>query len=377
MKQIVLVIVLLVSVIQLNAQNANRPGRPAPNSAEVNEDGSVTFQLNAPDAKKIQINMGRQTYDMTKETTGAWTVTTEPKQPGLQFYSLVVDGISFPYPGSKTFYEGNKIASGIEIPEPDFNFYDLKDVPHGNVRTHYYYSEQTGTWRRLFVYTPPGYDENTEKMYPVLYINHGAGENERAWRDQGKVDMIMDNLIAEGKTKPMLVVMGNEYIINDIGAGYNSESSNHFFDLYKDELKTAIIPFVEEKYRVISDKNSRAITGLSMGGGISFRTGMRNTDTFGWVGVFSTSLFRGENGEIFEAEGQAPGILTNPEKYNDALNLLYISIGEQDPSYDFTVRTVEAFREAGVDLEYTSYPGVHEWKVWRKALHDFAPRLFQ
>jgi len=381
MKQLTKLFILLASVSILSAQNTNTTQRLVPRlnttSAEVNDDSSVTFQLNAPDAKNVQISMGRQTYDMEKDSTGVWMLTTEPKQPGLTFYSLVVDGMSFPYPGSKTFYEGNKIASGIEIPEPDIDFYNLKDVPHGNVRTHYYHSDQTGTWRRLFVYTPPGYDENTEKKYPVLYINHGAGENERAWRDMGKADMILDNLIAKGKTKPMLIVMSNEYVVNDIGAGYNSESTNNFFDLFKDELKNAIIPFIEDNYRAISDKNSRAIAGLSMGGGISFRTGMRNTDTFGWVSVFSTSLFRGENGDIFDAEKQAPGILTNPEKYNDALNLLYISIGEQDPSYDYTVRSVEAFREAGVDLEYTSYPGVHEWKVWRKALYDFAPRLFQ
>jgi len=377
MKRLLLVLILLGFGVPVDAQIATRPGRAAPNSAAANSDGSVTFRLNAPDAEEIQVRMGRKTYDMARDSAGTWTATTEPGLSGLQFYSLVVDSVSFPYPGSKTFYEGNKITSGITIPEPGIDFYDLKDVPHGTIRTRYYHSEQTGTWRRLFIYTPPGYDANDDRMYPVLYINHGAGENERAWRDQGKVDMIMDNLLAEGKAKPMLVVMSNEYIINDIGAGYNSESSNRFFDLFKDELIQAIIPYIEANYRAIPDKNSRAIAGLSMGGGISFRTGMRNTDTFGWVGVFSTSLFRGANGEIFAADKQAPGILTNPEKYNDALNLLYISSGEQDPSFDYTVRTVQAFRDAGVKCEFTTFQGVHEWKVWWKALHDFVPRLFQ
>lgn len=377
MKKLYLIFILLTFVTLLNAQNTNVPRRPVPNSVEVNDSGSVIFLLNAPDAKKIQINMGRQTYEMEKESEGAWKLITEPKLPGLQFYSLILNGVSFPYPGSETFYEGNKITSGIEIPEKDIDFYELKNVPHGNIRTHYYHSGQTGTWRRLFVYTPPGYNENIDKMYPVLYINHGAGENESAWRDHGKVDMILDNLIAGGKTKPMLVVMSNEYIINDMGAGYNSESTNRFFDLFKDELADAIIPFIEDNYRAIPDKNSRAIAGLSMGGGISFRIGMRNTETFGWVGVFSTSLFRGDNGEIFDAEKQAPGILTNPEKYNEALHLLYISSGEQDPSFDYSVRSVKAFRDAGLNLEFVTFPGAHEWKVWRKALHDFAPKLFQ
>jgi len=376
MKKLALNFILLSFVTLLNAQNINVPRRPIPNSVEVNDSGSVIFHLNAPDAKKIQIIIGGQIYDMEKESENSWKLITEPKLPGLYFYSLIIDGVSFPYPGSKVFYEGNKFTSGIEIPEKDIDFYELKNVPHGNIRTHYYHSEQTGTWRRLFVYTPPGYDENIDNMYPVLYINHGAGENECAWRDQGKVDMIMDNLIAGGKTKPMLVVMSNEYIINDIGAGYNSESTNHFFDLFKDELKDAIIPFVEENYRAIPNKNARAIAGLSMGGGISFRIGMRNIETFGWVGVFSTSLFRGDNGEIFDAEKQAPGILKYPDKYNEALHLLYISSGEQDPSFDYSERSVKSFRDAGLDLEFVTFPGAHEWKVWRKALHDFAPKLF-
>lgn len=362
----------------LQAQNSPPPPPSGSNSltTEINEDGSVTFGMYAPDTEKFQINMG-QTYEMKQDTAGYWSVTTEPNLPGLKFYSLEVGGVSFPDPTGKTFHEGNKVGSGIEIPEEGVDFYALKDVPHGTIRTTWYKSQQTNTWRRLFVYTPPGYDGNTEQMYPVLYIQHGAGENERAWRDQGKADMILDNLIADGKAVPMLVVMSNEYVVNDIGAGYNSESTNAFFDLFKDELINDIIPFIEENFRAIPEKDSRAVTGLSMGGGISFRIGMRNTDTFGWVGVFSTSLFRGGNGKIFDAEKQAPGILSNPEKYNQALNLLYISNGEQDGSYDYTVRSVKVFQEAGLDLEFVTFPGVHEWKVWRKALHDFAPRLFR
>jgi len=378
MKRIALFLAALALGNHLRAQNSPPPPPSGSNTltTDINDDGSVTFGMYAPNVDKLQINMGAK-YEMEQDSASYWSVTTEPNLPGLKFYSLVVGGVSFPDPTGKTYHEGNKVGSGIEIPEEDVDFYELKDVPHGTIRTTWYKSQQTKTWRRLFVYTPPDYDENTDQRYPVLYIQHGAGENERAWRDQGKADMILDNLIADDKAVPMLIVMSNEYVINDIGDGYNSESTNAFFDLFKDELKNDIIPFIEENFRVIPNKDSRAITGLSMGGGISFRIGMRNTDTFGWVGVFSTSLFRGDNGDIFDAEKQAPGILTDPEKYNQALNLLYISNGEQDGSFDYTVRSVKAFQEAGLDLEFATFPGVHEWKVWRKALHDFAPRLFR
>ena len=378
MKRIALFLAALALGNHLRAQNSPPPPPSGSNTltTDINDDGSVTFGMYAPNVDKLQINMGAK-YEMEQDSASYWSVTTEPNLPGLKFYSLVVGGVSFPDPTGKTYHEGNKVGSGIEIPEEDVDFYELKDVPHGTIRTTWYKSQQTKTWRRLFVYTPPDYDENTDQRYPVLYIQHGAGENERAWRDQGKADMILDNLIADDKAVPMLIVMSNEYVINDIGDGYNSESTNAFFDLFKDELKNDIIPFIEENFRVIPNKDSRAITGLSMGGGISFRIGMRNTDTFGWVGVFSTSLFRGDNGDIFDAEKQAPGILTDPEKYNQALNLLYISNGEQDGSFDYTVRSVKAFQEAGLDLEFVTFPGVHEWKVWRKALHDFAPRLFR
>lgn len=382
LKQALLILLIQFALPDFLIAQSTAESRPAETNVFGREyprilpDNSILFRIHAPEAKKLQISMGRSMYEMEQDTGGYWTLKTDPKSPGLHFYSLVINGVPFPDPASRTFFEGNKYASGIEIPEKDVDFYNLKDVPHGDVRTHWYFSEQTGTWRRLFIYTPPGYGENPGQMYPVIYINHGAGEDESAWRYQGKADLILDNLIAEGKAVPMLVVMANEYIVDDIGDGYNSESTNHFFDLYKDELINDIIPFIEDNYRAISDPDARAIAGLSMGGGISFRIGMRNTETFGWVGVFSTSMFRGENGEIFDAEKQAPGILTEPEKFNEALNLLFISNGEQDPSFDYTFRSVEAFRAAGLEVESATYQGVHEWKVWRKALRDFAQRLF-
>ncbi len=161
-----------------------------------------------------------------------------------------------------------------------------------------------------------------------------------------------------------------------MGGGYNTEPFNRFMDLFKDELFDAIIPYVERTYRALTDRENRAIAGLSMWGGFAFRIGMLNTEKFAWVGVFSTSAFRGQSGNIFDAEGQVPGILTNPEKFNKALKLLFISTGEQDHSFEYTQKTVNTFKEHGLDVEYSTFPGAHEWHVWRKALHDFTPRIF-
>jgi enterochelin esterase family protein len=194
---------------------------------------------------------------------------------------------------------------------------------------------------------------------------------------QGRLDIILDNLIGEGTAKPMLVVMTNEYIVNDMGGSYNTEPFNHFMDLFKDDLFNAIIPYVERNYRALKGRENRAIAGLSMGGGFAFRIGMLNTEKFAWIGVFSSSAFRGQSGNIFDAEGQIPGIFSNPEKFNKALKLLYISTGEQDRSYEYTMKTISTFKERGLHIESATFPGAHEWHVWRKALHDFAPRIFQ
>lgn len=335
----------------------------------------VEFRVKAPEAVKLQVQLGK-TYDMQKDNQGIWTVTTDPQVPGFHYYSLVIDGVTVADPASDSFFGMSRQSSGIEIPEAGVDFHLVKNVPHGAVESKRYFSSKTNSWRRIFVYTPPGYDRNTSQKYPVLYLQHGAGEDETGWVKQGNLDIIMDNLIAEKKAVPMIIVTTNEYVIRDIGAGYNSESTNRFMDLFKDELVDVIIPFTEQNYRVRSGRENRAIAGLSMGGGTSFRIGMLHPDQFAWVGVFSSSAFRGTNGNIFDAEKQIPGILTHPEKFNQQLKLLYISSGEQDHSYEYTRKTIETFKAAGLKLEYNYFPGAHEWHVWRKALHDFVPRLF-
>jgi enterochelin esterase-like enzyme len=270
------------------------------------------------------------------------------------------------------------MSSAIDIPEEGVDFYTIKDVQHGDIRNRIYFSKTTGTWRRLNIYTPPGYDKSGKEQYPVLYIQHGGGEDERGWAVQGKTDIILDNLIAEGKAKPMLVVIpnGNVSRPGTTAGGYNDDAMN----VFKEELVGSIIPFVESNYRVKPGAADRAITGLSMGGGQAFYTGLRNTNIFANVGVFSTGLFGGisqQPGTVFDAEAVIPGILTNPQVFNSKLKVFYISVGEQDPRIEPTRKLVQTFKEKGVNVEFASFPGAHEWQVWRKSLHDFAQRIFK
>jgi len=260
-------------------------------------------------------------------------------------------------------------------------------VPHGTIRSKLYFSKYTNSWRRLNIYTPPGYDTQTDKKYPVLYIQHGGGEDERGWAQQGKTDIILDNLIGENKAKPMLVVIPNGNVPSQSGArgGYSREGMSGF----QEELINNLIPFIENNFRVLTGAENRALAGLSMGGGQAFYVGLPNADKFAWVGVFSSGLFGGIGvgggregiggamGSSFNAEEQVPGILTNSKSFNDKLKLFYISVGEQDPRFEPTKKAVAAFKENGLEVEFASFPGEHEWQVWRKSLHDYAWRLFK
>jgi enterochelin esterase family protein len=340
----------------------------------IQEDLSVVFKIKAPEAQKVQIDLGKL-YDMTKDAQGIWTVTTDPQVPGFHYYSLVIDGVKVADPASETFYGMGRMASAIEIPEKGADFYLIKDVPHGAISSKYYFSKVTNGWRRLFVYTPPGYDTNTREKYPVVYIQHGGGEDERGWVEQGKTDIILDNLIAEGKAKPMIVVISNGNVSAGRG-GYSSAGMAAF----KEEMIRNIVPFIDKNYRTLTDVKNRALCGLSMGGGQSFYTGLESLDCFASVGVFSSGLFGGiksPTGKEFDAEKEIPGLLSKPQSFNEKLKLFYISVGEQDPRFEFTKKAVNQFWESGLKVQFNSFPGDHEWQVWRKSLHDFASRVFQ
>lgn len=335
--------------------------------------GSVHFRFRAPDATSVSVSLGN--VPLTKGDDGFWTGVTHPQDPGFHYYTIKINGVDVADPASQSFYGMGKMASAIEIPERGADFYEIKDIPHGAISSRYYFSKVTNGWRRLFVYTPPGYDVNSGLRYPVVYIQHGGGEDERGWAEQGKTDIIVDNLIAEKKAQPMIVVIANGNVSTGRG-GYSSEGMAAF----KKEMTQNIIPFIDANYRTLADPRNRAICGLSMGGGQSFYVGLESLDYFGSVGIFSSGIFGGiqnPSGSTFNAEKEIPGLLSESDEFNKKLALFYISCGEQDMRLEHTRKAVAKMKENGLDVEFNSFPGDHEWQVWRKSLHDFASRVFK
>lgn len=351
--------------------NINRNGYP-----RVLQDNSVMFRVNSSQAQNIQIDLGGNKYDMTKQEGGIWTVTTKPQVPGFHYYSLIIDGVSTADPASQSFYGCSRWSSAIEIAETGMSDFEVQNVPHGEVRTVYYYSKVDESWRPLMVYTPADYNENQQE-YPVVYIQHGGGEDHRGWMEQGRTAQIMDNLIAAGKAKPMIVVSANSNVRSRYG-GFGGGYSWQGMQTFRSELLENVIPFVEKNYRVIKDRKSRAMCGLSMGGGQSFYIGLRDPEVFANVGVFSTGMFGGISGASnFDLETEVPGILTDTKAFNKQFDVFFMSCGEQDPRIDYTRNIVKKMRDGGVEVLFNSYPGDHEWQVWRKSLHEFAQYLFK
>ncbi|MDQ8185173.1 alpha/beta hydrolase-fold protein [Pelagicoccus sp. SDUM812002] len=372
------ILVFLCSI----AKGVQSDSNPAPSNVAGSQYPSLdserrgTFEIKAPEASNVQVDLPQGNYDMQKGEEGIWRVTTPPIEPGFHYYSFRIDGALVFDPGSHAFYGASRHGSGIEIPEPGVDFYDVKDVPHGSLRSQLYFSSVTNSWRHLFVYTPPGYDLNLDQRYPVLYLQHGGGEDETGWVNQGKTDRILDNLIAEKKAVPMLVVIANGNLPRPEGIpfGYSLEGMVPF----SEELLENIVPFIDENFRTEAKASQRALAGLSMGGGQSFIVGLANTDTFGSIGAFSTGLFGGiRRSGPFDAEAFVPGFVTQAETFNEKLEIFYLSCGEQDERIEFTQQVVSDFREHGHELAFNSFPGGHEWQVWRKSLRDFAQRIFR
>ncbi|MEQ8552561.1 MAG: alpha/beta hydrolase-fold protein [Cyclobacteriaceae bacterium] len=331
-------------------------------------DHKAIFQVKAPDADNIQLDLGRK-YDMIKDDGGVWTVTTDSLSEGFHYYSLLIDGMAVADPASETFFGMGRMASGIEVPFKGDGYYELKEVPHGDVRIKKYYSEALRSWRQFYLYAPPGYDTNTDQSYPVLYIYHGGGEDERGWATQGKTDLIMDNLIAEGKAEPMLVVMadGNMPI---------SAFDERGLEMFENELKNSLIPFIEENYRTLKGAENRALAGLSMGGIQTLYAGVPNTEMFGYLGVFSSGWFADRESKA--KDDQYEYMKNNADKINSNLKLFWIAMGgEEDIAYKNCQVMMSRFDEFGVKYTYSEYPGGHTWPVWRNNLYKFAPLLFK
>jgi len=328
----------------------------------------VMFRLKAADAQKVQIDLGKK-YDLTKGNDGFWTVTTDSIGEGFHYYSLIIDGVATADPASESFYGMGRMASGIEIPFARGDYYAEKDVPHGDIRIKKYYSPVTKSWRQVYIYTPPGYDANVSEKYPVLYILHGGGEDERGWATQGKTDMILDNLIAEKKAKPMLVVMPDA---NMGGGGFGEGGLKAFAD----EMKSAIIPFIEKNYRTKNTPANRALAGLSMGGLNTLYTGVYNTGLFSYLGVFSSGWILPAQTDI--ANAQYDFLAKNQGKINNDLKLFWISVGgKTDIAYNNCQIMLTKLDELKIKHSYYDYPGGHTWPVWRNHLYNFAPLLFK
>ena len=310
---------------------------------------------------------------MVKDTSGIWTVTTDSVSEGFHYYSLLIDGVAVADPASQTFYGMGRMASGIEIPFAGGGYYAMRNVPHGDTRIKNYFSPVTRSWRQMYIYTPPGYDSAVNDKYPVLYILHGGGEDETGWATQGKANLILDNLIAEKKATPMLIVMPDA----NLGAGgFNPNAIENGMKLFEREMKEAIIPFVEKNYRAKNNAGDRALAGLSLGGLHTLYTGINNTDMFAYLGVFSSGWIIPMMNSF--ADVQYAYIKDNADKINNNLKALWISEGgPEDIAYKNGQIMVKKLNELNIKYTYYDYPGGHTWPVWRNDLYNFAQLLFR
>jgi enterochelin esterase-like enzyme len=333
----------------------NQPGQEYP---QVNSQGYARFRIEAPEAKSVIVGLGgRGGTPLTKTEDGFWMGTTaRPLDEGFHYYHLTVDGGTFNDPGTLNFYGSTRWESGIEIPAHDQDFYALKDVPHGNVVQILFPSESTNTSRRAFVYTPPGYEKNQSKRYPVLYLQHGWGEDETAWSNQGHANLIMDNLIAEGKMDPFLIVM-TYGMTNEIEfGGLRNFDINPFQTVLLEEL----IPYVDAHFRTIADQPHRAMAGLSMGG-------------------METKTITLNHPEMFSHYALLSGGTYAPEDIKDKSNvqLIFLSCGSKERP-EGVKNAVVSLKEAGIHaVSYVSEGTAHEFQTWRRSLYQLAPLLFK
>jgi enterochelin esterase-like enzyme len=351
--------------------NVGRPAESNIRSAkypQILPDGHAVFRVKAPEAQKVQLDLGKK-YDMVKNAEGVWETTTDSLSEGFHYYSLIIDGVAVADPASESFYGMGRMASGFEVPFKGDAYYEIRNVPHGDIRIKNYYSSVTNSWRNFYMYTPPGYDQNSTEKYPVLYILHGGGEDQRGWATQGKTDLIIDNLISQKKAVPMIVIMVDGNLPLN---GFGLET----LKVFEKELKQCVIPFVEQNYRVKTDSNSRALAGLSMGGIQTLYAGVKNTDLFAYLGVFSSGWIQPMQKDI--ADSQYEFMKNNADKINGNLKQFWISQGgKEDIAWKNCQILIAKFDEMKIKYTYSEYPGGHSWPVWRNNLYQFAQLVFK
>lgn len=343
--------------------SSNQPGKEYP---KVNSEGRIKFRIEAPEAKSVGVSF-RESGEFTKGEDGAWYGITRPLDEGFHYYTIKIDGAEVPDPNSLMYFGAMRWGSAVELPAHDQDFYALKNVPHGQLREIYFHSDSTDTERRAFVYTPPGYDRDPQQRYPVLYLQHGWGENEYGWGVQGRAGQIMDNLIAAGKTKPFLIVM-TYGMTNEIRFGGMREFKIEPFETV---LVKELIPYIDAHFRTLADQPHRAMAGLSMGGMETKAITTRNLDVFSHIGLFSGGSIK-------------PGDIADLNAFKAATKLVFVGYGSREVEGGKTRRgdnpeaDCDALTAAGINAHYYVSPNTaHEWLSWRRDLREFAPLLFR
>ncbi len=340
----------------------------------LDSDNRAYFRIFAPQVKRLQVDICSKRYDMNKDVTGWWTVKTDPLVVGFHYYFLLVDGFSVIDPMTTTYFGCSRMAGGIEVPEgPEGDYYRTQNVPHGQVRTITYYSTTQERFRRCVVYTPADYETKSKKRYPVLYLQHGMGEDETGWSTQGYMYNILDNQIAAGKCVPMIVVMES----GDVEVGFRprpGKDVNAERELYGSSFGRLVIedliPMIDKTFRTYTDREHRAMAGLSWGGKQTFDITLTNLDKFSYIGGFSGAIFGLNVRDAFD------GVFRDAESFNKRVHYLFLGSGTEENMG--TNQLVKSLRDLGIDVhQYTSQGTAHEWLTWRRCLNEFIPHLFK
>ncbi len=362
--------------------SSNQQGKQYP---QVNSEGRIKFRIVAPKAQSVGVSF-RESTTFTKGEDGAWTGYSRPLDVGFHYYTINIDGAEVPDPNSLFFYGAGRWGSAVEIPAKDEDFYSLKNVPHGQLREIHYFAKSGNTNRHAFVYTPPEYDKKPRKRFPVLYLQHGAGENEYGWGSQGRTGWIMDNLLAEGKTQPFIIVMENGGNIGGgprpagppAGAAAPAGATNGApargpagpggrtfnFSAFEKALIDDLIPYIDANFRTVANQPNRAMAGLSMGGMQTRAISLAHLDTFSHIGVFS-------GGSIAEKD------IADMAAFKKKVKAVFISYGSKEGGAAVAKTNVESLQRAGIrGVYYESPETAHEWQTWRRSLQEFAPLLF-
>ncbi len=375
------VLLSLFSVLSLNAQQmpidvpadafvaeTTVPGNDFP---KVDKQGRAYFRLRAPEADKVVVDICGKKYDMQRGENGLWYAVTDPLAVGFHYYFMNIGGVNFIDPATETFFGCNREAGGIEIPEgPEGDYYrPQQGVAHGQVRSIYYYAQSTNEWRHAMVYTPAEY-ESGNKRYPVLYLQHGMGEDETGWSKQGHMQHIMDNLIAAKQAVPMIVVMESGDIKAPFRGGDNRQGRSQYGASFYKVMINDLIPYIDSQYRTLTDRDNRAMAGLSWGGHQTFDLVFNNMDKFAWVGTFSGAIFG------IDLKTAYNGVFTNADEFNKKIHYMYMNWGSDD--FIKSGDIVKGLQDMGIKVEGKQSEGTaHEWLTWRRGLRDFVPHLFK